>query len=169
MADDVFVDAESSSHHGKEENRYEDIVLSQISVCVKNLSREMKGGVNVIHYTKYGEKREYLEDVREVTINSIWTLKSLLLPFIASKEDQMEVLNQIDEEIDEKREELSEEEYLVRGRGKVKLKELGFIPPEHHAWKNYIEYKLQKYKEMFAQLVQFYNGNKDEIRKLSEE
>jgi hypothetical protein len=165
MAEDIFIDAEQP--FGKDENKYDEIVINQIRRCVDNLSKEIKGGVMVVTTNRNGEKHEYVEDVREVTVNSIWTLKVLMAPFL--KDPFNKDIQKIEEEIVSYSKDMAKRKQMIRGRGEVTLQELYFIEPNHPEWRKFMDFKLYKYKAMFKILVEAYNKYKRDIMAMSEE
>lgn len=163
---DIFIDADAP-YSGQHENTYEQEVLRQMRRCVDVLSREVTGGMIKSRTTKTGQKEEYIEDVRELIINGVDTFRILMLKWIKDKEDKL--LKDINEEIKKYREELGEKVMLVRGKGHVKIKNLGMVSKQSIIWRDLVDYKAEKYRKVFEILIIVYNKNKDEIARFSEE
>lgn len=162
--DEVFIDADSGFQN--EKNSYEVIILRQLTECVKVLSREMTGG-QVIHKTNQtGTTEKYIEDVRELVINHVDTLRMLLCTYI--EKDNKKQIEKINKEIKHYKNVMGEVTVQTTV-GPKKMKELKNIPVDNPAWKDFINFKAKKYREMFEVLVNAYNEQKAYIRSLEEE
>lgn len=153
-----FIDADEQEIYKNETISYETIIIKQIQRCVDILSQEEFGG----YYkpTVRGEGTTYVEDIKEQIINSVETLRMLLNSF--SKEKSEELKEKFDE-IKDYQEKLGEETIFVRGDGNVKIKDVGALDKNHPIMKQFIDFKCQKYREMFEILVNIYNRKKLDI------
>ena len=167
MADndnEVFIDADSG--FSNEKDSYESVILRQINECVKVLSREMTGGQVMHKETKTGTEK-YIEDVRELVINHVDTFRILICFYIDGT--NKEALDQINEEIADYKKAIGEQKILVPGRGEVKVSEFKGLDVSSPHWKDFINFKAIKYREIFEILISSYNKHKSDIRKLEEE
>lgn len=160
MADEVFLDAEQP--YQKNENSYEQEILKQIDHCRKILSKEVTGG----YWNKTQQGMKYEEDVRKTIIRSVDTLISLMGTFVAGDYGK-EVDKKLDE-IETFWKAIGEKEIKIAGK-KYKIKDIGRIPDESPYYKLYIEFKADKYREIFAILMRCYQKKKQDIAKLSVE
>lgn len=160
MAEDIFIDAEQG-FSGQNKDTYEEIVLRLTQKCVDSLCKEVMGGR--FKQTKQGEV--YEEDVREVIINSVDTLEGLMAPFIKSpfKED----IEKKHQEIEEYYNKISEQKVRIKGRGEIKVKDLGVVSPGSLILLNFKDFKADKYREIFKILVKCYQKYKTDIASLS--
>lgn len=161
---EVFIDADAG--FSNEQNSYESIILKQIQECVKILSREMTGG-QVMHKAGPTGVEKYVEDVRELVINHIDTLRMLMCFHIEGK--NKEQLETILKEITDYKQTIGEHTKIVPGAGVIKIKNIKGLSPSDPHWKDFINFKALKYREIFEILVSCYNKHKSEIRKLEEE
>lgn len=161
---ETFIDADAG--FSNEKNSYETIILNHIQDCVKVLSKEMTGGQVVYKESKTGNEK-YIEDVRELVINHIDTLRMLMCTYI--KGTNKEQLDKVLGEVQSFLKELQERKILIPGKGEVQLKNLKGIPVESPIWKEFIHYKAMRYREIFEILVASYNEEKALIRSLEEE
>ena len=161
---EIFIDADSG--FGNEKNSYEVIILNQITACVRVLSREMTGGQIMYKESSSGTEK-YIEDVRELVINHVDTLKMLMTTYVKGKNKQQ--LNMILNEIEEYKDELLDTNKVVPGKGIVKLRNIKGINPTDPIWKEFIHHKALRYREVFEILVCSYNEEKAYIRSLEEE
>jgi len=162
---EVFIDADAG--FSNEKNSYEVLVLQQMHECVKVLSREMTGGQVISKMNKSGSVEKYVEDVRELVINHVDALRMLMCTYIGGNEKT--ALNKVMNEIEEKKEEFLSIEVMVPGKGKVKFKDMKGIHVDHPIWKEFINFKANRYREIFEILANTYNKNKAYIRSLEEE
>lgn len=162
---EVFIDADAG--FGNESNTYETLILKQMNECIKVLSREMTGGQVMYKETKAGGTEKYIEDVRELVINHIETLRMLMTTYI--KGDNKKQIEIIKKEIDNYKESIGEMEIVIPGKGPVKIKNIKGLHVDNPIWKEFINFKAQKYREMFEILVASYNEQKAYIRSLEEE
>ena len=162
--DEVFIDADSG--FSSEKNSYENLILKQMLECVKVMSREMTGG-QVVHKTGPGGNVEkYIEDVRELVINHIDTLRMLLCTYIEGS--NKDAIDKIKKDIDEFKDRIGET-MIITPKGNMKMKDIRGVAVDNPMWKEYIHYKANKYREMFEVLVNAYNQQKAYIRSLEEE
>jgi hypothetical protein len=161
---EVFIDADAG--FASDKNSYETIIINHISACAKILSREMTGG-QIVHKSSNTGTEKYVEDVRELVINHVDVLEALLGNWI--KDNNLKQLNIIKTEIDNYKIKILNREMLVEGKGFIKLSNIGLIPADHSAWKEFVNFKALRYREIFRILVQSYNDEKAEIRSLEEE
>ena len=162
---EVFIDADEG--WSNEKDSYEVIILKQITKCVEVLSREMNGGQVTNRVTKTGATEKYEEDVRELVINHVDTLRMLLCTYI-QKENKKQI-DALNKEIAEKKEEMGNKKRTIYGVGIVELKNIKSLSAKDPAWVEFINFKALKYREMFEVLVNCYNEQKANIRALEEE
>ena len=161
---EVFIDADSG--FGNEKNSYETIILNQIQKCVNVLSREMTGG-QIVHKESSTGTEKYIEDVRELVINHIDTLKMVMSTYV--KGDNKKQLNLIMREIEDYKTEVGEIKRLVPGKGYVEMKNFRGMDVSDPVWKQFVNFKALKYRDIFEILVCAYNEEKAYIRSLEEE
>jgi hypothetical protein len=162
---EVFIDADEG--WSNEKDSYEVIILRQISKCVEVLSREMTGGQVMHKTTKTGATEKYIEDVRELVVNHVDTLRMLLCTYIqAGNKKQIDAINK---EINEKKEAVGNSRRIIQGRGEVLLKNIKGLSATDPVWVEFINFKALKYRELFEILVNCYNEQKAAIRSLEEE
>jgi len=159
-----FIDADAG--FSSEKNSYEELILRQINECVKILSREMTGG-QVVYKQGVSGNEKYIEDVRELVINHIDALKMLMCTYI--KGDHKRQLDIILKEIEDYKNKIQEKEIIIKGKGKIKLKNIKGLHVDSPYWKEFIHFKALKYREIFEILVSAYNDQKAYIRSLEEE
>lgn len=165
---EIFIDAEGG--FGNDKDSYEVIILKQISKCAEVLSKDMTPGQIVYKESKTGTEK-YTEDINEIVINHVDTLKMLLSPYLTGTEqkDNREQIKKIIDEIDKKKKEIGEREIIIPGRGKTKLSELSGLSVDSVYWRTFVDYKAKKYREIFEILVNCYNNQKAVIRQLEQE
>lgn len=161
---EVFVDADEG--FTAEKDSYEQIILRQINDCVKTLSREMTGGQVITKEGKNGTEK-YIEDVRELVINHIDTLRMLLCTYI--KEDNKKQLDAIIEEIKTYKDKIGGQKIVVPGKGEVKLKDVKGLSADNPYWREFIHFKALKYRDIFEVLVNCYNNQRAYLKSLEEE
>lgn len=162
---EIFIDADSGFQ--SEKNSYENLILRQMLECAKVMSREMTGG-QVIHKTnKSGSVEKYIEDVRELVINHVDTLKMLMCTYI--KDHNKEQMNIIIKEIEDYKNEVGRNKVLIPLKGEVMLKDIKGMDVRSPIWVEFINFKANKYREVFEILVNSYNEQKAYIRSLEEE
>jgi hypothetical protein len=161
---EVFIDADSG--FANEKNSYEVIILNQINACVRVLSREMTGGQVMHKETKTGTEN-YMEDVRELVIMHVDTLRMLMCTYI--KDHNKEQIDMLLQALEDYKIAMGEKQILVPGKGLVSVKNFKGFDVEHPIWKEYINFKALKFREMFEVLVNAYNEQKAFIRSLEEE
>lgn len=161
---EIFIDADAGFTN--EKNSYENLILLQIQSCVKVLSREMTGG-QIIHKTSNTGTEKYIEDVRELVINHVDALRMLMTTYVKGK--NQEQLKIILKEIETYKDTIGENEIIIPGKGKVKIKSIKGMAPDNPIWKDFINFKALKYREIFEILVSAYNDQKAYIRSLEEE
>jgi hypothetical protein len=161
---EIFLDADTG--FSNEKDSYEVIILRQMQKCIDVLSREMNGGQVMIKAGATGNEK-YIEDVRELVINSVDTLRMVMCTYIEGTNKT--TLETIQQELDDFKKEIMEREMIVHGKGKVKLSSLKNIPVDNPSWKEYIHFKAMKHREIFEVLVNAYNNNKAKIRELEAE
>ena len=162
---EVFIDADEG--WANEKDSYEVIILKQISKCVEVLSREMTGGQVIHKTTKTGATEKYIEDVRELVVNHVDTLRMLLCTYI--QKDNKKQIDIITGEIAKKKEEIGNTKRIIPGRGEVLLKNIKGLSATDPIWVEFINFKAMKYRELFEILVNCYNEQKAAIRALEEE
>lgn len=161
---EVFIDADAG--FGNEKDSYETIILNQINACVKVLSREMTGGQVMYKETKTGNEK-YMEDVRELVINHVDTLRMVLCTYIEG--DNKKQLNKVKQEIEDYKKKIGENIINVPGKGPVKVANFKGMNADNPYMKDFTNFKAMKYREIFEILVSCYNEKKADIRKLEEE
>ena len=161
---EVFIDADEG--FSSEKNSYEQLILKQINECMKVLSKEMTGG-QVVHKASLTGVEKYIEDVRELVINHVDTLRMLLCTYI--KDDNQNQINIILKEIKDHENKIKERKMILPGKGQIALKDIKGISPDNVIWKEYIHYKALRYREIFEILIMSYNQQKAYIRSLEEE
>jgi hypothetical protein len=161
---EVFIDADSG--FGNEKDSYETIILNQINACVKVLSREMTGGQVMYKETKTGNEK-YMEDVRELVINHVDTLRMVLCTYITGSNKQQ--LDTVKQEIVDYKNKIGENKILVPGKGEISVANFKGMHADHPYMKDFTNFKAMKYREIFEILVACYNEKKADIRKLEEE
>lgn len=161
---EVFIDADGG--FSNEKDSYENIILKQINECVKVLSREMTGGQIMHKETRTGTEK-YIEDVRELVVNHVDTLRMLLGFYI--KGENKKQLNKVKKEIEDYKEKIGNNTIIVPGRGPIKVSDFKGLSTESPYWKDFINFKAIKYREIFEILVVSYNEGKAEIKSLEEE
>jgi hypothetical protein len=164
-ANEVFIDADAGFTN--EKNSYETLILTQMHECVKVLSREMTGGQVISKMNKSGSVEKYVEDVRELVINHVDALRMLMCTYI--KDDNADQLKKVLEEIEEYKNNLLDTKTVVPGKGEVKIKDIKGIHVDNPMWKEFINFKAKKYREIFEILMSVYNKQKAYIRSLEEE
>ncbi len=160
-----FIDTESQAM--PETSSYDQVVLKQMQKCLDVLNKEKRGGTIKTLIGKHGKQEQYIEDVREAQINSVNNFRILLSPF--TKDPFKEKIIKIRKEITDYIKKLEEQEVLVYGKGKIKIKDMDFIPPNHPKWKIFVEFKSNKYSQMFEVLINCYYKNKTDIERFSHE
>lgn len=163
-SNEVFIDADSG--FGNEKDSYEAIILKQINKCADVLSREMTGGQVMHKETKTGTEK-YMEDVRELVINHVDTLRMLMTTYI--KEDDREKMKKVFDMIDEHKKKLGENKVIIPGKGIVNVSDFSGLSVDSSHWKDYINYKALRYRDIFEILICTYNQSKAYIRSLEEE
>jgi hypothetical protein len=161
---EVFIDADSG--FSNEKDSYEALILFQMKECIKVLSREMTGGQVIFKAGNTGTEK-YIEDVRELVINNVDTLRMLISFYI--KGDNKKQLDTLKKEIEDYKTEIMEKKILVPGKGEVPLKNIKGMAVDSPIWKEYIHYKATIYREIFEVLVNSYNAEKAEIRAMENE
>jgi hypothetical protein len=161
---ETFIDADAG--FSNEKDNYEGLILKQMARCTEVLSREMTSGA-IVHKAGPTGTEKYIEDVNELVINHVDTLKMLMSIYIngGNKDQLLTVLK----EIEEYKKEFEERIIIIPGRGKTKLGDAKGIHVNNLHWKEFINLKARRYREIFEILVNCYNQNKAEIRKLEEE
>ena len=162
---EIFIDADDGFY--SEKNSYENLIIRQMLECTKVLSREMTGGQVMQKTTSNGATEKYVEDVRELVINHIDVLEALLGNWI--KGGNEEQLNIIKIEIEDYKKSIGEIIIEVPKKGKIKIKDIKGFHADHPIWKEFVNFKSQKYREIFRILVRSYNDEKAFIRSLEEE
>lgn len=147
MGDDTqFIDVESGNYGGGKDS-YETIVIEQIGKCVRVLSKEEMEGM---YRRKDDGTSAYTEDIREVIINSVETLRMLLFPFISTKKEYEDVENIINNIKDEAKR-IENSNIKINGKS-LKVSEAQ-IPHNHPILLRYKDFKATKYREMFGFLM----------------
>lgn len=157
MAEEQFIDAEQSQDYYNQKNSYDDILLRQIQRCVEALSKEERGG----YFNN--DTKVYVEDTREVIINSVETMRMLLTPYIKSND----AVDKIKKSISEYYEQLGNTIIIQNGQ-RIKLKDAR-LSPTHELFQRYKDFKVECYREMFEHLMVAYQKKKGEIQALSYE
>ena len=158
MVDDTqFIDADDD--YANDKNTFEDIVNLQIKKTADALSKELKSHV-------VNSKTGLIEDNRQIAINHVETLKNLIYPFL--EKDTPEKIEKIYEEIKQFMISEGEKETTSFGVGVVKVKQLMHDEKSIY-WKKSMEFKIEKYREMFGLLMQSYVKRKNEIASLGRE
>lgn len=156
-----FIDADEDYGVGEETAGFEKIVINQIQECAKVLSMEARGG-----YLKQTKNEQvYVEDTRELGINSVDTLRMLLGPFMEKKDEEKITL--LYEELKTMLEQFGEKSVVVAGQGVLKIKDMRMLHVEHPILKEIIEGKYRIYRKIFGVLVKIYYERKQEIAALS--
>jgi len=156
-----FIDADSGFMN--EKDSYDALIMSQIKVCVDNLSKEMIGG-HVMYKKDETGIQKYIEDVRELIINSVDTLKMLLVTYMS--DEYKSVLNKKLKEIEDYKAEIMKREMLVLGKGIVKVSTLPGLTVDHPIMKEFLQFKALKYRDIFELLVNCYNKKKAYLKSL---
>ena len=164
---EVFIDAESGFQN--EKNTFETIIILQIKACADILSREMTGGQVMVKTTKTGATEKYVEDVKELVINHVDTMRMLMTVYIKKDKTDEKDIKKIIEDIETYKDKVGKIEVIVEGKGRIPLKDVKGIHADNPIWKEYLEYKARKYREMFEVLVRCFNKNKSLIRSLETE
>jgi len=155
-----FIDADDEFH--KESNTYEEILLRQMQKCVEILSKEVIGGyMKKTPHRGGGITEVYIEDVRQVIINSVEILRVLLAPSLLKKEHK-DKLEEIYSKINKFKKEIEKRKISINGGEKIEVGKLKVIPVDSIVWKEFIEYKSQQYREMFETLIMIYNNKVSE-------
>lgn len=162
---EIFIDADDG--FASEKNSYENLILRQMLECTKTLSKEMIGGQITQRVTSTGATEKYTEDVRELVINHIDVLEALLDSWVkGGNKTQLEIIKK---EIEDYKKEIGEILIEVPKKGKIKIKDIKGFNADHPIWKEFVNFKSQKYREIFRILVRSYNDEKAYIRSLEEE
>lgn len=161
---DNFIDADAGFYNDKD--TYEGVILKQIQVCINVLSREMTSG-QVVHKSTSGGTEKYMENTIELVINAVDTLRMTMSFYI--KDDFKTEIDEIKEDIENFKKEILEREIVMHGKGMIKLKDMKNIPVDHHSWKEFINYKANKHRDMFEVLVRCFNNSKAQIREMEQE
>jgi hypothetical protein len=156
-----FIDAESGFMN--EKDTYDALIVSQIKVCVDNLSKEMIGGHIQYKKDETGVSK-YVEDVRELIINSVDTLKMLLVTYMS--DDYKKILDKKLKEIENYKAEIMSRTILTRDKGYVKVSTLPGLAVDHPLMKEFLQYKALKYRDIFELLVNCYNKKKAYLKSL---
>jgi hypothetical protein len=164
QGEDIFIDADEPYY---ETHTFEELIMRQFQVCVNNLSKELTGGVIKSRLTKQGQQEGYVEDVRAAVINSVDTLRRLMRPF--TKPDDVKVMEKIDKDIADFQNKLGEIKIPMKGQGMIKIKDLKQLSAEHPIYKELMEYKTERHREIFSILVKIYHKDKQEIAEFSRE
>lgn len=159
---EIFIDADSG--FSNEKDTFENIIVRQILECTKVLSRDMVTGHNINPQNPMPK-----EDVHELVINHVDTLKMLLCSYISEDDKNDKRIKVINEDIDKFLEAIKERTINVTGRGPTKLKDIKGMNSDSVHFKEFIDYKAKKYRDMFEVLIKVYNGNKAYIKSLEEE
>lgn len=144
--DSQFIDVEGGSYGGGADS-YENIVIEQIGKCVRVLSKEEIMGMQ---RQKDNGTTAYTEDIREVIINSVETLRMLLFPFIGTKKEYGNV-NEILKKIEEESTKISESK--IKLNGKTLMVRDAQIPGNHPILLRYKDFKANQYRMMFGSLM----------------
>jgi hypothetical protein len=163
MSEERFIDADT--HFEKDQFSYDDLIVKQINVCRDILSKDdsLGGGVKV----NANNQAVYTGDVKKETINAVDTFKRMMSPFI--KGDHLTWVNEIEEDILKRSQELGERVIVMRGLGEVKVKDARIIDHEHPINKELIVYKYELSRDLFEVLVVAYHANKALIKSFEEE
>ena len=156
-----FIDAEEEDY-GDGTQTYEQIITKQIQRCVDVLSKEVRSG-----YNKGSNKTGvvYVEDTRELIINSVETLRMLMSPFFKDPTE----LNKLKEEIENYIKTLEDKKVLQDGGETIRVGDLPVIDKESFIAKQLSEFQMRKYRQMFEVLVNLYHNIKSELAALSYE
>jgi hypothetical protein len=163
-----FIDADTP--YLEEKQSYEELVVRQMGKCAEVLSKEITGGIMQTKRTKMGEYEQYIENVAEQQINTVDTFRILLIPLIKNdikKDGAKDKLEKINKEIEKFREDLNNRLILVYGRGYKKISELKNIRADHPIYKELVDFKAKKSRDIFEILVLVYYENKEELARLS--
>jgi len=160
--EDQFIDPDSD--FSNDENNYEKILINQIKETSKVLSQDLTFVINENKKTGISSG----EDRRNTAINHIDTLRYLMIPFLDDKSDELEKINSILKEIEDFKKEYGEVELNIRGKGRVKIKNL-IHNKDSIPFNTLLEFKVDRYKELFGILISSYKKNKDEIAGFSYE
>ena len=160
MEQEVRIKDPESVEYGKKES-FEQVVLRQMQRCVDNLSKEVTAGHFKEKKTKTGTVQEWQEDVRHLIINSVQTLLDLMLHYLEG--DYEEHIEAVIQEVENFRKELNDRVITMRGRGQVKVGSLKVIPKETIIYQEFLEYKVEKFREIFAILTLVYNKFKAQM------
>ena len=160
---DRFIDAEEQ-YGGDETSNYENTLNKQLQRCADVLSKEWVGG----YIKKSKNSEEYVEDIRISLIKSVDTFRILLSPFIKKEADKKKIKD-ILESIENYKTIQGERFLQVQGSLPKKIKDMQVLPSDSLPMKELIEFKANKYKDMFELLVQIYFTTKSEIAALSYE
>lgn len=167
MDDQQVTIHDPDEEHTNQKDTYQQILLRQMQRCIDNLSKEVVGGHFKQKQTRHGVMEIWQEDVRHLIINSVETLIGLMQPFI---HDEYEVhISCIYEEIRKFRKSLDDRIILFKGQGRKRVGDLNIIPSQTVVWQELIEYKAEKYREIFDGLMLVYNKYKEEIKEYEEE
>ena len=149
---DQFIDADTDFH--QESNKFEEIINRQIQRTTDMLSEDLSSMT-----AKKNQSTMYYEDKRVRAINHIKVLKTLLNTFL--KEKHLEKINKILKNIKNYTEEQGNKIILVRGKGKLKIKDLN---EDSIYYRKLQDFKVEEYEEIFQVLIDAYNENRSEIR-----
>lgn len=155
-----ILDPETQRYGDKES--FEQVVLRQMQRCVDNLSKEVTVGHFKQKQTKQGVVQVWQEDVRHMIINSVQTLMDLMLHYI--KGDYEEHIESVLSEIVAYKKELDSRFITIRGKGKVRVGSLPMIPKDTMIYNDFLEFKVEKYREIFSALTLVYNKHKSQMQ-----
>lgn len=115
---------------------YKEIVLSQVRLCVKNFSQEMRQGFWTYSYPSpdmRAEKQKYFGDTRKELVGSIESLHDLLMP-------------KFDEQMKKSSEEL---EKAIEEQHNISIKKEKITDTQY--WNE----RLKLFRKLFRELIQF--------------
>lgn len=166
MADhdnETFIDADSGFQNEKE--TFENIITKQILECTKVLSRDMtpnpttaKSGHSILERPP--------EDVNELVINHVDTLRMLLCTYTEKHKKELET---IDTEIINFEKSIKSRKINVPGKGPMPLGEIKGLNMDNVHWREFIDYKAKRHRNIFQVLILCYQENKAYIKGLEEE
>lgn len=150
---EVFYDAENAEEiwSGKKGMTFDDILIKQINKCVEILSKEELEGY------KSEKNGLQVEDVKEVIINSVETLRMLMStnPVYQKSQQVKEILKQVD---DEYKRVVSQDVKI--GERIIKVQDLT-VEQTRYLFKKYKSFKAEKYRELFEVLINIYKAYGD--------
>lgn len=161
--EEQFIDADEYTSTPDAAITYEQIVLNQIKKCIEEGSKEMSGGYYKERATTKGTMDVYVGDQKEIFINSIISLRRLLLFHYDDK------MQDKDKEHDKRLEEITKNvnrmltnrlQYLdnQKQKGDIQMQiETGYLNPDLYEARWSSDERLKSFGLLLEELIKLYS------------